>query len=255
MTAAWELEGIVKRYRRGGWMAPQVHTAVSGASLAVAAGERVAIIGESGSGKTTLARVGLGLVEREGGVVRLFGQDTASWGAGQWLRSRTDAQLLFQNPRAMLNPGMTIGQLLHESARIHRPEVDATAAALGVLHDVGLAGRERALPHELSGGERRRAGIARLLLAKPRLVVADEPTSGLDASRKANLIELLYERLGTECAVVLISHDLPLVAWAATRIFVMFEGELVDAFETPELRAPQRHPHTRELLRAAGMAA
>ncbi len=254
MAAVWEIEGLEKRFGAGWLRLRAPHVAVAGVSLTVGEGERVALIGESGSGKTTLARTGLGLLPRDAGRVRIMGHDTEGWSERRWRAERRHAQLLFQDPRAMLNPAMRIGRLLEESAALHRPEADRRHEAARVLEAVGLDGRSLAYPHELSGGEMRRAGIARLLLARPRLVVADEPTAGLDAALKASLIELLMDRLGPACAVVLVSHDLPVVAWACDRILVMQAGRIVDAFPTSEMGSG-RHPYTRRLLAAAGMAA
>lgn len=255
MTPAWELAGVTKRFRSRGWLGERrpTHVAVSDVAVSVEEGERVGIIGESGSGKTTLARVGLGLIPLDAGTVCLFGEDTARWSARRWREARHDAQLLFQDPRAMLNPEMTLGQLLRESARLHDRHRDSRAAAREILAAVGLDGREHSHPRELSGGELRRAGIARLLLARPRLVVADEPTAGLDAALKAELVELLLERVGKDCAVVLISHDVPMVLWCCTRVIVMNGGEIVDRFRTVDIGRVPHHPHTRELLRAAGV--
>jgi peptide/nickel transport system ATP-binding protein len=250
--SAWELTGVRKTYPArllGG--GPAV-LAVDDATLTVGEGERVALIGESGSGKTTLARIGLGLVPRDAGTVRVLGEDTASWGASRWLAARRHVQLLFQEPRSMLHPGMRLGALLAESAGIHRPSADPGREVARVLDEVGLTGRDRALPHELSGGEQRRAGIARLLLAKPRLVVADEPTAGLDAALKASILELLLDRVGKDCAVVLISHDLPVVAWACERFLVMQNGRIVDAF-AGDAGVDGRHPYTLKLFAAAGI--
>lgn len=153
----------------------------------------------------------------------------------------------------MLNPSMTIGQLLHESARLHRPGTPAAAHVREILAQVGLAGRESARPHQLSGGERRRAGIARILLARPRLILADEPTAGLDAPLKASILETLFENSAPESAIVLISHDLPMVAWACHRILVMYQGTIVDRFPTAALHHAERHPYTQQLLAASGL--
>ncbi|MBW1879782.1 MAG: ABC transporter ATP-binding protein [Deltaproteobacteria bacterium] len=248
----WALQDIVKRFDGAGWFRDNhSHVALDGVSIDVRAAERVGIIGESGSGKTTLARVGLGLVRATGGTVELFGEDTRGWSTRRWRVARHDAQMLFQNPKAMLNPAMTLGQLLRESARLHDGDRDPERAALEILERVGLEGRERSFPFELSGGERRRAGIARLLLARPRLVVADEPAAGLDAALKADLVELLFDRVGNDCAVVLISHDVALVLWCCTRILVMRQGRVVDRFLTADLGQVEHHAHTLELLRAA----
>ncbi len=256
MKRTWELVGVSKHFHTqvGGGRSRIVHHAVADVSLNVHEGERIAVIGESGSGKTTLSRVGLGLLAPDAGQVRLFGEDTASWGPRRWREARRGAQLLFQDPRAMLNPAMRLDQLLRESSRLHDPARDPARAADEILERVGLEGRGPALPHELSGGERRRAGIARLLLARPRLVVADEPTAGLDASLKAELVTLLLDRVGPGCSVVLISHDLPLVLWCCTRVLVMKDGRIVDRFATADVGRVAHHPHTEALLSASGLA-
>ncbi|MFK7930900.1 MAG: ATP-binding cassette domain-containing protein [Myxococcota bacterium] len=247
MSAVWKLSRITKRFRGRGLLAGPTHTALDNVDFSVQPGERVAIIGESGSGKTTLARVGLRLVPADSGQIELCGSALVSPSRGD------TAQLLFQDPRAMLHPGLTIGALLRESARRHRPGQDPTALMHGALDDVGLGGRDRARPHQLSGGERRRAGLARVLLAQPKLLVADEPTAGLDAHLKAELVELMIERAGPECALVLISHDLPLVLWAAHRVVVMDSGVVVDRFDTKDVFTHSLHPRTKALLEAAGL--
>jgi len=155
----------------------------------------------------------------------------------------------------MLHPHVPLGLLLRDSARLHRPEADARREVAQALEAVGLERRADALPHELSGGERRRAGLARVLLARPRLLVADEPTTGLDAASRVEVLELLLDRAGPGCAVVLVSHDLDAVAWATDRVLVLDEGRIVDELDWEALRSPPsglRH-RTRALL-AAGRA-
>jgi ABC-type glutathione transport system ATPase component len=249
----WELRGLVKRWPMGFRRPPRV--AVEGVDLSIGPGERVALIGESGSGKTTLARCGLGLVPFDAGSVRLVGRELRPGQVSDDRGLRHAVQLLFQDPRAMLNPGIAIGALLWESARLHRPDADAATLVRTMLEDVGLSGRNDALPRELSGGERRRAGLARVLMAQPRLLVADEPTAGLDAAMKASLLELMLDRAGPRCAVVVISHDIPLVTWACSRILVMKDGRIVDHFATADLTSGVHtpHPYTERLLAAAGM--
>ena len=256
MTApVLSLTGITKTFR-GTWVRPASYPALRGVSLSIETGERVAVIGESGSGKTTLARVAAGLIAPDEGSVWMFGQDTSLWSRRDWHQSRQRAQILFQNPWAMLNPSMTLGLLLTESAILHPEEGDEKPMqrAKRVLAEVGLDGRFGAYPSELSGGERRRAGVARLLLAKPSLVIADEPTTGLDAALKYALLTLLVDRIGPKCALVLISHDLPTVAWASERIVVMQNGLVVDRFPVSDLTTSvARHVHTCALLNSAGM--
>lgn len=250
----WALHHVTKRFRnRSAWSGEASVLAVNDVSLSVDEGEHVGIIGASGSGKTTLARLGLGLVEPTHGEVRLFDENAAGWSSSRWRKERVRAQLLFQDPAAMLNPQIPVGLLLEESAALHRPEMDPVTEAHRVLEDVGLPDKYSSLPGELSGGERRRAGIARLLLTRPRLVVTDELTTGLDAALKADLVELLFRCLGPACAVVFISHDLPLVLWCCSRVVVMYKGEAVDRFDVADALAPDRHPHTRSLMAAAGL--
>lgn len=252
---AWALEGLTKVYRRRDLLGrTHARPALDGVDLRVLPGERVAVIGESGSGKTTLARAGLGLLRPDGGRIAVLGEDATAWTRRRWQQARRHVQLLFQDPRAMLNPSVPLRLLLEESARLHTPDRDPREEARRVLAEVGLDGRHEALPDELSGGERRRAGIARVLLARPRLLVADEPTAGLDAALKATIVRLLVDRAGPDCAIVLISHDLPTVTWACSRVIVLHEGRVVDAFPVDAMLAAERHPRTRALLSAAGLA-
>ena len=247
---ALRVQGLVKRY---GGRASVV--ALAGVDFRVELGEVVGIIGESGSGKTTLVRAALGLLPYDEGEVHLFERNLGDMGRAERRRMRKDVQLVFQDPDSMLNPGLTMREHLVESARIHRPEVPSDDVVAKVARQVGLMHRLDARPKQLSGGEKRRVGLARVLVADPRLVVADEPTAGLDAALKADLIDLLLAALGPERALVLVSHDLPLVAYACSRVVVMLRGEVVDRFATAELGHVEHHPYTRTLLRNAGMAA
>lgn len=228
---AWRLEALRVRYPTGrlGRPGPLV---LDGAELRVNAGERVAIIGTSGAGKSTLVRAGLGLLPIESGLVELFGEPLRP---PRRTSAGARAQLLLQDPRAMLHPHLPIGMLLRESASLHRPGVDARREAARMLEAVGLAGREEALPHELSGGERRRAGLARVLLARPRLLVADEPTDGLDAQSRVEMLELMRDQTDPECAIVMVSHDLEAVARATDRVLVLRSGRITHSLPSAEL--------------------
>jgi len=244
---------MVKRFRRGLLRSTDVAAAVDGVDLEVAQGERVGLIGESGSGKTTLARAALGLVPHDLGVVEILGFRLDRMSADERRRFRRRFQLLFQNAEAHLNPGLRVLDILRESARLHRPTESASALIDATLNQVGLSHRAGAWPHQLSGGEKRRVGIARLLLTEPDLIVADEPTAGLDAGLKADIIDLLLSRKDSRRGYLLISHDLPLVAYACQRVVVMYAGRVVEEFPVDRLRSGPHHPYTQALLAAAGL--
>ncbi len=250
----WELANLSKHYERGRFPFRESFTVLDGVDLRVGPGERMAIVGPSGSGKSTLVRCGLGLIPKSGGEIRLFGEDTATWRRRRWREARRRAQLLVQNPRAMLHPEVPVGALLAESAELHR-HPDPRWAAERALAEVGLAGRGAALPRQLSGGEQRRVGLARVLLAKPDLLVVDEPTAGLDAAVKREMLDLVLARATEHAAVVMVSHDLRTVARVCDRVVVVAAGRVVDRFATREVVAglAPSHPVTAELLRAAGL--
>ncbi len=254
MTPLLDIRGLVKRYPRPGWFRRTSSLpAVAGVDLVVAPGEVVGIIGESGSGKTTLVRAALGLLPYQEGQVQLLGHTLSELSAPALRELRRQVQLLFQHPRSMLNPGLTVRQHLQESAGLHRPTEAPEVVVQQAADQVGLAHRLDARPRALSGGEQRRVGLARVLVARPRLLVADEPTSGLDAALKADLIDLMLDSRGPDRAVLLVSHDLPLVTYACERLVVMLAGRAVERFRTADLGRSRHHPYTESLLRAAGM--
>ncbi len=254
MSALLEIRNLVKRYPRPGlWRRDAGVPAVAGVDLVVRPGEVVGIIGESGSGKTTLVRAALGLLPFQAGQVKLLDHALGGLSAAALRGLRREVQLLFQHPRSMLNPGLTVRQHLLESAGLHRPDEDPDQVVRAVADQVGLGHRLDARPRALSGGEQRRVGLARVLVAQPRLLVADEPTSGLDAALKADLIDLMLAARGPERAIVLVSHDLPLVTYACDRVVVMLAGRVVERFGTAELAQADHHPYTLALLRTAGM--
>lgn len=233
MSAALELRQV-RRHLRRGWLGPSV-PAVDGATLRVAPGERVALIGPSGAGKSTLVRCGLGLDRVDGGQVLLFGEEPTRSRA-----ARRRAQLLLQDGRAMLHPRLPIGLLLEESAALHRPEADPVRVAAEALHAVGLSDRGLHRPRELSGGERRRAGLARVLIARPELLVADEPTAGLDAELRRRMAALLFESCGPTTALLVVTHDLESVGPHCDRALVMERGRIVDELDRERIAARVR---------------
>jgi microcin C transport system ATP-binding protein len=239
-------------------------TVVDRLSLTVQAGERVALVGESGSGKTVTALSILRLLPaaRISGSIRLDGVDLVKKSDAQIRRVRgADVAMIFQEPMTALNPLYTIGEQVAETLVLHEglSKRLARERAVELLSRTGIrepARRVDAFPHQLSGGERQRAMIAMALACRPRLLIADEPTTALDLTLRARIVELLLDlqreelerRDGQGMAILLITHDLPLVRRFAERVAVMEHGKLVEAggieavFQTPQ------HPYTKKLL-------
>ncbi|ANN70428.1 ABC transporter ATP-binding protein [Bordetella bronchialis] len=231
-------------------------------SFDIAPGEMVGIVGESGSGKTQAARAILGLTPpplvRVGGRIAVEGTDIARATPAALRRLRgARIGMVFQEPMTSLNPSMTIGRQLEEGLALHRRDLGAAERRrriLDMLARVGLRDPEAALsawPHEFSGGMRQRMMLASVMLLAPALLVADEPTTALDAVVQRDVLELmvgLTREHGT--AVLMISHDLPMVARYTERVIVMSQGEIVESGATADLLARPRHPYTRKLLQA-----
>ncbi len=256
MSPLLRVEDMVKRYRRpglAGLLRTRAPAAVDRVSLTVEPGESVGLIGESGSGKTTLVRAALGLLPFEQGEVQLLGSSLHGLSGAELRGLRQRCQLLLQDPDASLNPGLTVRAHLLESARLHQPGADPGAAAQHAAERVGIEHRLHGAPHELSGGEKRRVGIARLLLADPQLTVADEPTAGLDAALKAEIMDLLLATRGPDRSHLFISHDIQLICYACDRIAVMLSGLLVEEVPVRSLGQAVHHPYTSSLLAAAGV--
>ena len=236
--------------------------AVDGVSWSVAAGRTLGIVGESGSGKTVAATTAMGLVPgarvRTSGRVLVAGEDVLA-AAPERLRQLRGAAIamIFQDPLSALHPLMRVGTQIEEAVRAHRPDVSrstARARAVELLEQVAIpnAGqRVDAYPHELSGGMRQRAMIAMALANEPRVLIADEPTTALDATVQRQILALL-RRLRDELgmAMVLITHDLGVVAETADQVAVMYAGQIVEQAATAELFASPQHPYTWGLLRS-----
>jgi ABC-type oligopeptide transport system ATPase subunit len=224
-------------------------------SLQVAEGETFAVVGESGCGKTTLARLLLRLIEPDSGEIGFAGQELLSLDAAQLRLARRQMQMVFQDPFASLDPRMRVSEIVEEPLAIHEARLSKTERwkrTEAMLERVGLSKDSwRRYPHEFSGGQRRRIGITRALILRPKLVVADEPVSALDVSVGAQVL-LLLQDLQREFGLtyIFISHSLPVVAQLATRIAVMCSGKFVEVGTADEILRRPAHPYTRELLAA-----
>ena len=233
--------------------------AVDGVSFDVAAGEVVGIVGESGAGKSLTGAAIIRLLEAPGriagGEVRLQGEriDNLSDDAMRRVRGRRIG-MVFQDPLTSLNPLYTVGRQIIETVRAHADvtETDARARALDLLQSVGIPGagqRLDAYPHEFSGGMRQRVVIALALAADPELVIADEPTTALDVSVQAQVIAVLKKlcrEKGT--AVILITHDMGVIAETADRVAVMYAGRIVEIGPVRDVIKAARHPYTKGLM-------
>ncbi len=229
-------------------------------SFTVAPGECVALVGESGSGKSLTALALMDLLPegaRADGDTRIvMGQtglhELSPAERRAWRGERIG--MVFQDPSASLNPVLRVGEQVIEALQAHRPvsRPAARSQAIALLHEVGIADPElrfAAWPHQLSGGMRQRVMIAIALAAEPQLLVADEPTTALDVTVQAQILELLDRiRAARRMAVLLISHDLALVAHRADRVLVMYAGRLVESGPTGPVFADPQHPYTRGLL-------
>jgi oligopeptide/dipeptide ABC transporter ATP-binding protein len=227
--------------------------AVDGVSLALRAGETLAIVGESGCGKSTLARAIMGIEAVQQGSIRFAGREVPARGPARRALYR-QLQLIFQDPEASLNPRLTIGNAVAEPIQIHRqlsrPErrsaVDALLRQVGI--DPALTDR---YPHELSGGQRQRVSIARALAVEPKVLILDEAVSALDVSIRAQILNLLVKlqrELGL--AYLFITHDLGVVRYLSHRVAVMYLGQMVEQADTEAIFSNPLHPYTRALLQA-----
>jgi oligopeptide transport system ATP-binding protein len=229
--------------------------AVDGISFDIATGETLGVVGESGCGKSTLGRAILQLIMPTAGRVTWLGRDITGLDDRSMRSRRAEMQIIFQDPLASLDPRMTIGDIIAEPLRIFQPELGSEEIAARVkqlMAQVGLLPRMiNRYPHEFSGGQCQRIGIARAIILNPKLIVCDEPVSALDVSIQGQIINLLMElQRAMDLALIFISHDLSVVRHISHRVLVLYLGNVVELAEREALYRQPRHPYTRALVSA-----
>lgn len=232
----------------------QLLKAVDGVSLDIYKGETLGLVGESGCGKSTLGRTIIRMYNATSGSVEFDGRDIHSFNKKEMLSFTKNAQFIFQDPYASLNPRMTVGSIIGEGIDIHKlySGQKRTQKIYELLELVGL-NREHAsrFPHEFSGGQRQRIGIARALAIEPEFIICDEPISALDVSIQAqivNLLKSLQDKLGL--TYLFIAHDLNMVKYISDRVAVMYLGTIVEISESQNIYDKPLHPYTQALLSA-----
>ncbi len=228
--------------------------AVDGVNLDIMRGETLGIVGESGCGKSTLGRTMLRLTDPTDGRILLEGQELSSMSGRQLKQMRKEAQMIFQDPSACLNPRRTVRQILTEPFLIHgmQRDIDVDARILELLKLVGMEEYHLSrYPHEMSGGQKQRIGIARALALEPKLIVCDEAVSALDVSIQAQVLNLLQDlKQKLSLTYVFISHNLNVVYQVSDRVAVMYLGRIVEIADCDTLFEKHAHPYTEVLLSA-----
>ncbi|KPC55293.1 murein tripeptide/oligopeptide ABC transporter ATP binding protein OppF [Amantichitinum ursilacus] len=237
------------------WQPSRTLKAVDGVSFDLYAGETLGVVGESGCGKSTLSRAMLNLIPATAGSIVWLGKEMRGASHGDWQTARKDIQMIFQDPLASLNPRMTVAQIIAEPLRTHKPELsndEVMQRVRAIMVRVGL--REQQInryPHEFSGGQAQRIGIARALILEPKLVICDEPVSALDVSIQAQIINLLKElQREMGLALIFIAHDLAVVKHISDRVLVMYLGHVMELATKEALYARPTHPYTQALMSA-----
>src|SRR6185312_3782228 len=238
----------------GGWRTKDLR-AVDGVSFQLAQGETLGIVGESGCGKSSLARAVLKLLPKADGAVLWLGRDLGKVQGEEMRKLRKDFQIVFQDPLASLDPRMTVGESMAEPLRSLKPHLTRSEVTGRVRHMMELVGLDprwiNRYPHEFSGGQNQRVGVARAMILEPKLVICDEAVSALDASIQSQIVDLI-RRLQSDfgMSLIFISHDLSVVRQIAHRVMVLYLGRVVELADRETIYADPRHPYTRALISA-----
>lgn len=237
------------------WQKPDVLRAVKDVSFDLQEGETLGIVGESGCGKSTLARAIIRMIPSQGGEAIWQGKDLMKMSDKELLNTRKEIQMIFQDPLASLNPRLTAGQIIAEPLKTHFPETpkdEVKERVAQLMEKVGLSRRMiNRYPHEFSGGQCQRIGIARALITNPKLIICDEPVSALDVSVQAQVVNLLMdlqEELGL--SLLFIAHDLSVVKHISNRIMVLEFGNIAEIGEAYDVIHNPQSDYTKELINA-----
>ncbi|WP_338412347.1 murein tripeptide/oligopeptide ABC transporter ATP binding protein OppF [Psychrobacter raelei] len=237
------------------WQKPATLKAVNGVSFELFAGETLGVVGESGCGKSTLARTIIGLVTARSGSIKFNGEEMLGATKKQMRLKRKDIQMIFQDPLASLNPRMTVGDIIAEPLRTYYPKMpksEVEQEVRAMMKKVGLLPNQvNRYPHEFSGGQCQRIGIARALILRPKLIICDEPVSALDVSIQAQVINLLQDvQKEMGLALIFIAHDLSVVKHISDRVLVMYLGNAVELGVDKAIYDNPTHPYTQALMSA-----
>lgn len=252
-----EVRNLAKHFPvRGGLLGRQIGAikVIEDVSFSVPRGKTLALVGESGSGKTTIGKCVIRLVEPTSGVILFDGEDITKLSSRDMRRKRTEMQMIFQSPAASLNSRMMVGQIIGEALWLHE-SLRGRAARDRVMELLTIVGLKPEhyyrYPHEFSGGQQQRIGIARALAVKPRLLVLDEPTSALDVSVQAQILNLLHD-LQQEFGLtyLFISHDLGVVRYLCDQVALLYLGKIVEVADVKTIFDKPRHPYTQALISA-----
>lgn len=254
-VANLQVEFAIKTAGQRFWSPKKTLKAVNGVSFHLYEGETLGIVGESGCGKSTLARSLVGLVRTQNGHINWLGNDITQANEKVWHEMRQEIQMIFQDPLASLNPRMTIGDIIAEPLKTFYPSMshqERQQKVKNMMAKVGLLPNlVNRYPHEFSGGQCQRIGIARALILDPKLIICDEPVSALDVSIQAqvvNLLKQLQQEIGL--SLIFIAHDLAIVKHISDRVLVMYLGHVVESGSYDEIYHNPQHPYTKALMSA-----
>ena len=224
--------------------------AVDNVSFDLYRGQTLGLVGESGCGKTTIAKAIVRLIDAFDGQVECQGKDLLNLRPKELREMRSQIQMIFQDPYSSLDPKMTVGNIIGEPIKFHRPQENVEKLVLEYMEITGLRKEYyKRYPHEFSGGQRQRIGIARALASAPQIVLADEPVSALDVSVQAKVLNLLRDlQKRFSLSYLFITHDLSVVKHISDRIAVMYLGNIVETFSAKAIKTAPVHPYTRALI-------